>query len=88
VKSGIIYNTSQLGVDPVRIVAVARHAEDCGFESFYLPEHLALYPGATLGAYPLPPDLPFADPLSTLSFVAAATRRILPACCCCRITTR
>jgi alkanesulfonate monooxygenase SsuD/methylene tetrahydromethanopterin reductase-like flavin-dependent oxidoreductase (luciferase family) len=45
VKFGIIYNTGQLGVDPSRIIAVARHAEDCGFESFYLPEHIALYPG-------------------------------------------
>ncbi len=78
VKFGIIYNTGQLGaVDPSRIIAVARHAEDCGFESFYLPEHIALYPGARLGAYPVPPDLPLADPLATLSFVAAATRRIL-----------
>ncbi len=77
-KFGIIYNTGQLGVvDPSRIVAVARHAEDCGFESFYLPEHIALYPGARLGAYAVPPDLPLADPLATLSFVAAATGRIL-----------
>ena len=76
-KFGIICNTGQLGVDPSRIIAAARHAEDCGFESFYLPEHIALYPGATLGAHPVPPDLPLADPLSTLSFVAAATRRIL-----------
>ena len=77
VKFGIIYNTGQLGADPTRITAVARHAEDCGFESFYVPEHIALYPGARLGAYPVPPDLPLADPLATLSFVAAATRRIL-----------
>jgi probable F420-dependent oxidoreductase len=77
VQFGIIYNTGQLGVDPSRIIAVARHAEDCGFESFFLPEHIALYPGATLGAYPVPPDLPLADPLAALSFVAAATRRIL-----------
>jgi probable F420-dependent oxidoreductase len=77
VKFGIIYNPGQLGMDPSRIIAVARHAEDCGLESFYLPEHIALYPGATLYAHPVPPDLPLADPLSTLSFVAAATRRIL-----------
>ncbi len=76
-KFGIIYNTGQLGVDPSRVIAVARHAEDCGFESFYLPEHIALYPGATLGGHPVPPDLPLADPLAALSFVAAATRRIL-----------
>ncbi len=77
VKFGIIYNTATLGTDPDRIVAVARHAEECGFESFYVPEHIALYPGATLGAHPVPPDLPLADPLATLSFVAASTRRIL-----------
>jgi probable F420-dependent oxidoreductase len=76
VKFGIVYNTGSLGADPSRIVAVARHAEDCGFESFYVTEHIALYPGAMLGPYPVPPDLPVADPLSTLSFVAAATGRI------------
>jgi alkanesulfonate monooxygenase SsuD/methylene tetrahydromethanopterin reductase-like flavin-dependent oxidoreductase (luciferase family) len=78
VKFGIIYNTGQLGVDSSRIIAAARHAEDCGFESFHLPEHIALYPRATLGAHPVPPDLPLAGPLSTLSVVAAATRRIPP----------
>ena len=77
VKFGIIYNTAYLGADPDRIAAVARHAEECGFESFYVPEHIALYPGATLGTHPVPPDLPLADPLATLSFVAASTRRIL-----------
>ena len=53
-KFGIIYNTGQVGVDPRRIIAVARHAEDCGFESFYVPEHIALYPGARLGGNPGP----------------------------------
>ncbi|MCW2909196.1 MAG: ssuD [Actinomycetia bacterium] len=76
-KFGIIYNTGFLGADPSRIIAVARHAEDCGFGSFHLPEHIALYPGATLGPHPVAPDMPIADPLSTLSFVAAATRQIL-----------
>src|SRR6185437_11873058 len=65
------------GVDPDQIVSYARHAEECGFEAIYLPEHIALYPGATFGAAPLPPSLPYADPLDCLSFVAAATRRIL-----------
>jgi alkanesulfonate monooxygenase SsuD/methylene tetrahydromethanopterin reductase-like flavin-dependent oxidoreductase (luciferase family) len=43
----------------------------------YLPEHIALYPGATLGGAELPPTMPYGDPLDCLSFVAAATRRIL-----------
>jgi probable F420-dependent oxidoreductase len=77
VKFGVSYNTAVYGVDPDAMIAVARHAEDCGFESFYVPEHIALYPGASFGAVAFPPDLPIADPLECLSFVAAATERIL-----------
>jgi probable F420-dependent oxidoreductase len=76
-KFGISYNTAYYGVDPERIMAFARHAEASGFESLYLPEHIALYPGATVGTMELPPSLPYADPLDCLSFVAAATERIL-----------
>ncbi|MGC5012409.1 LLM class F420-dependent oxidoreductase [Streptosporangium sp. DT93] len=76
-KFGISYSTPFHGIDPDGIVAYARHAEDCGFESLYVPEHIALYPGATIGAFELPPTLPYLDPLDCLSFVAAATRRIL-----------
>jgi len=78
VKFGVSYNTGAYGVvDPDAMIAVARHAEDCGFESFYVPEHIALYPGASFGAVTFPPDLPIADPLECLAFVAAATERIL-----------
>jgi probable F420-dependent oxidoreductase len=77
VEFGIVYNTGYLGTDPARLVAVAQHAEDCGFESFYVPEHIVLYPGATLGPYEIPPSLPIIDPLDCLSFVAAATSKIL-----------
>jgi probable F420-dependent oxidoreductase len=77
VKFGIVYNTAYQGMDPTRLVALATHAEDCGFESFYVPEHIALYPGARLGAFELPSSLAVADPLECLSFVAAATTRIL-----------
>jgi probable F420-dependent oxidoreductase len=77
VKFGVHYNTGSYGVDPGALIAFARHAEACGFESFYLPEHVALYPGASVGAMTFPADLPIADPLECLSFVAAATERIL-----------
>ncbi len=76
-KFGISYSTPFFGVDPDRILAYARHAEDCGFESLYLPEHVAMYPGAKIGPMELAPSLPFGDPLDCLSFVAAATDRIL-----------
>ena len=76
-KFGISYNTAYHGGDPGTMAAVARHAEECGFESFYVPEHIALYPGATTGGFEFPPSLAVADPLECLSFVAAATERIL-----------
>jgi probable F420-dependent oxidoreductase len=78
VKFGVSYNTGAYGVvDPDAMIAVARHAEDCGFESFYMPEHIALYPGASFGGVAFPPGIPIADPLECLSFVAAVTNRIL-----------
>ncbi len=76
-KFGLIYNTGYYGTDPDQLIAAARHAEACGFESFYLTEHIALYPGATVGPVTIPASLPIADPLECLSFVAAATERIL-----------
>jgi probable F420-dependent oxidoreductase len=65
------------GFDPDRFVAYARHAEDCGFEALYMPEHIVLYPGAKYGAFDLPPALPYPDPLDCLAFAAAATQHIL-----------
>ncbi|WP_436760982.1 TIGR03619 family F420-dependent LLM class oxidoreductase [Streptosporangium sp. V21-05] len=76
-KFAVSYSTPYHGVDPDKIMAYARHAEDCGFEALYVPEHIALYPGAAVGRFELPPSLPYLDPLDCLSFVAAATRRIL-----------
>ncbi|HET9971056.1 MAG TPA: LLM class flavin-dependent oxidoreductase, partial [Streptosporangiaceae bacterium] len=76
-KFGLFYNTGFLGNDPDLMVAAARHAEACGFESFYVPEHIALYPGAGLGGAVIPADTPVGDPLTCLAFVAAATERIL-----------
>ena len=68
---GIVYNTGYVGTDPGQLIAVAQHAEHCGFHSFYVPEHIALYPGATLGPYQIPPSLPIIDPLDYLSFVTS-----------------
>lgn len=76
-KFGISYNTGVYGLDPDNMAAVARHAEGCGFESFYVSEHIVLYPGARAGAIEFPPTLAVADPLECLAFVAAATGRIL-----------
>jgi probable F420-dependent oxidoreductase len=76
-KFGLNYSTAFAGTDPAKLSAVARHADDLGFESFYLPEHVALYPGARVGDVEVPPDLEIADPLECLAFVAASTTTIL-----------
>jgi probable F420-dependent oxidoreductase len=77
VKFAASFNTAYHGVDPDKIMAYAQHAEACGFESLYMPEHLVLYPGAMVGPREIPPSLPYADPLDSLAFVAAATEQIL-----------
>jgi len=77
VKFGVVYNTAHFGVDRDEVLAYARHAEACGFESFYVTEHIAGFPGARIGETEVDPSLPFADPLELLAFVGAATDRIL-----------
>ena len=76
-KFGIQYNSAYYGVDPDVIAGYAKHAEDCGFESIFIPEHVVLYPGATLGTTPIDSSLPLLDPLACLGFIAAVTERII-----------
>ena len=71
------YSTPMLGIDPEQLIAVARQAEECGFEALYVPEHVVLYPGAEIGGWQLPTDLAFPDPLDVLNFVAAGTEKLL-----------
>ncbi len=76
-RFGLSYNTAVVGTDPENLKAIARQADDLGFESFYVPEHVTLYPGARVGQAEIPPDLPIIDPLECLAFVAASTTTIL-----------
>ena len=66
-----------------QMAAVARRAEELGFESVWLPEHLVLptqfesrYPYSEDGLPPVTPDAPILDPLMLLTHIAAATSRI------------
>jgi alkanesulfonate monooxygenase SsuD/methylene tetrahydromethanopterin reductase-like flavin-dependent oxidoreductase (luciferase family) len=54
VKFGLSYNTGIYGADPGKMTALAKHAEDRGFESFYVSEHIVLYPGARQFPRPWP----------------------------------
>jgi len=68
---------------PTQVAAVAKHAEDLGFESVWVPEHLVLpthfespYPYSADGSPPIEPGTAHLDPLITLTHIAAATSRI------------
>jgi len=65
------------------IARVARRAEELGFESLWIPEHLVLpveyrspYPYSADGRMPAPPDTPLHDPFLALAYAAAVTSRI------------
>jgi probable F420-dependent oxidoreductase len=66
---------------PENMAAVARRAEELGFESVWLPEHL-VFPTVITSRYPyaeappINPATPLLDPFVLLSQVAAVTSRI------------
>jgi len=77
VRFAISYQPALHGTDPDHLAAYARHAEACGFEGLYLPEHVVMNPGTRYGTMELPPTTPFLDPVDCLAFVAGVTDRLL-----------
>ncbi len=70
-------------VRPDVLAQVAQKGEELGFESAWIPEHLAVpvemkarYPGSADGAFPGGPGVALHDPFVALSFVAAQTRTL------------
>lgn len=68
---------------PEQMIAVARRAEELGFESVWVPEHVVFpariasrYPYSPDGVPPVTPDSPHLDPLIVLTYIAATTTRI------------
>ena len=60
---------------PATAAAVARAAEEAGFDSVWTGEHVVLA-DPQVPPSPMPPDVPFIDPAVALAFVAAHTRTI------------
>ena len=70
-------------VRPEPLTQVAQQAETLGYESVWIPEHLAVpvemqarYPGSADGKFPGGPGVNLHDPFVALSFVAAHTTTI------------
>ena len=69
-------------VEPQVVRAVAQTTERLGFATLWAPEHVVLmqeyiskYPYSD-GRFPGPPDIPIADPFTTLAYAAACTTTI------------
>ena len=69
-------------VEPGLVRSVATTAERLGFATLWAPEHVVLvqqyaskYPYSD-GRFPGPPDIPIADPFTTLAYAAACTSTI------------
>jgi probable F420-dependent oxidoreductase len=69
-------------VEPQAVRSVAMAAERLGFATLWAPEHVVLveryasrYPYSS-GQFPGPPDIPIADPFTTLAYGAACTTTI------------
>lgn len=74
------FGLAMFGVSPRHYVEVARTAEEVGFESIWVPEHLVLptamspaYPYSTDGLPPVASTTPMFDPWVLLGAVAATT---------------
>jgi probable F420-dependent oxidoreductase len=74
-KFGLFGMNMRPCVTPDAIAAVARAAEDAGFESVWGGEHIALADPQT-SASPMPPNIVFVDLGVTMAFAAAHTRTI------------
>ncbi len=61
--------------DPDTAIAVARAAEESGFESLWTGEHVVL-PDPRVRPSPAPPQFPMLEPGIALAHVAAETRRV------------
>ena len=62
-------------IDPGVLAAVAKAAEDAGYDSLWTGEHVVL-PDPQVPPSPVPPETPFLDPAVALTWAAAATSTI------------
>lgn len=65
------------------VLAFARRMESLGYESLWASDHVVIphaiqsrYPYNDTGAFPLPPEANFLEPLTTLALVAGVTERV------------
>ena len=80
---GCTLPTSGAAADPAAIGALAQAAEDLGFDSVWISDHVVVpehissaYPYSPDGRFPTLPTQPYLEPLATLGYLAGITRRV------------
>ncbi|MCA1647052.1 MAG: LLM class F420-dependent oxidoreductase [Chloroflexi bacterium] len=80
---GCTLPASSVALDPGALVGLAQAAEELGYASVWLPDHVVIperitsaYPYSPDGRFPTPALQPYLEPLASLGYVAGATRRI------------
>lgn len=82
-KFGVMFGNAGPFAFPEALATLARTAEEVGMESLWTVEHVVVpvgyrsrYPYSDDGRMPGPEDVPIADPIVPLAFVAALTRTL------------
>jgi probable F420-dependent oxidoreductase len=82
-RIGVTLPGSGILAQPAVLTALATRAEQLGFESVWVADHIALpaivkspYPYNSDGSVPWTPREPWLDPLLALAWIASATKRI------------
>ncbi len=80
---GCTLPTSGAAADPAAIGALAQTAEELGFDSIWISDHVVVperigsaYPYSVDGSFPSSASNAYLEPLSTLGFLAGVTRRV------------
>jgi alkanesulfonate monooxygenase SsuD/methylene tetrahydromethanopterin reductase-like flavin-dependent oxidoreductase (luciferase family) len=80
---GCTLPTSGAAADPAAIGALAQTAEDLGFDSVWISDHVVVpehissaYPYSPDGRFPTLPTQAYLEPLATLGYLAGITRRV------------
>lgn len=82
-KFGVLLPHVGISASPAAITEVAQAAEELGYASVWVGDHIALpgnyqsdYPFNDEGEFPVPSERPFMEAFTTLGFAAGVTRRV------------
>src|SRR5438067_13408608 len=92
---GCTLPTSGAAADPAALGALAQTAEELGFDSVWISDHVVVpqqissaYPYSADGRFPTEPTQSFFEPLTTMGFLACVPRLVRVGVACLLMTFR